>query len=276
MGCLNTASKYFLFLTNFLVFALGLAVLGCGVWVLVDQPSFMNVIDEADKVCKEQSGGNVNCDDLKSGIALYSSAAYILIAFSVIAVLISFFGCCGAVKENRCMLGTYFTIILALFVAMLVGAIIGYSGNYEDQIKNPLKETLKLYDEDKTDAGNAAFRNAFDEIQKELRCCGIDSVKDWQTPSNTHNFPDNFNKPVGCCMVKRPNGEAISEEEQRTCRSDNGDSGSEKYYFKGCYTAIKDQVSDQRSLVVGLAIGVVVVMFLNMLFSFSMCMMVKN
>lgn len=42
--------------------ALGLAVLGCGVWVLVDQPSFMNVIDEADKVCKEQSGGNVNCD----------------------------------------------------------------------------------------------------------------------------------------------------------------------------------------------------------------------
>lgn len=67
------------------------------------------------------------------------------------------------------MLGTYFTIILALFVAMLVGAIIGYSGNYEDQIKNPLKETLKLYDEDKTDAGNAAFRNAFDEIQKEVK-----------------------------------------------------------------------------------------------------------
>ena len=108
-------------------------------------------------------------EGLSSSIALYSSATYILLAFSVITVLISFFGCCCAVKENRCMLGTYFTIILALFVAMLVGAIIGYSTNLETQIKKPLLSAVNLYDESKDDTGNIAFRKVFDEVQKEVK-----------------------------------------------------------------------------------------------------------
>jgi len=269
MSCLNTASKYFLFLTNFLVFGLGIAVLACGAWVLIDKPSFLNVLDEAENICE---GSVAGCDGLSSSVALYSSAAYILIAISVLAVLISFFGCCGAWKENRCMLGTYFTIVLALFVAMLVGAIIAYSGNIEDQIKKPLKDSIKLYDESKQDKGNIGFRAVMDELQTELQCCGIDGVGDWAIDPSLHNFPSGYNKPVGCCHGRR-DGQAT---DIGACRRDNTGPDSETYYFKGCWTSLKDQVEDQQSIVVGVAIGVVVVMFLNMLFSFSMCMMVKN
>ena len=45
------------------------------------------------------------------------------------------------------MLGTYFTIILALFIAMVVGAVLGYSGNLESTIKSPLKNALNSYDD---------------------------------------------------------------------------------------------------------------------------------
>jgi len=38
---------------------------------------------------------------------------------------------------------------------------------------------------------------------------------------------------------------------------------------------IKDRIESNQNTVVGVAIGVVVVMFLNMLFSFAMCTMVK-
>jgi len=38
---------------------------------------------------------------------------------------------------------------------------------------------------------------------------------------------------------------------------------------------IKDKIDDHQNIVVGVAIGVVVVMFLNMMFSFAMCTMVK-
>jgi hypothetical protein len=45
-------------------------------------------------------------------IAIFSSAAIILIVVSVVVVVVTFFGCCGAIKENKCMLGTYFTVVL--------------------------------------------------------------------------------------------------------------------------------------------------------------------
>ena len=35
---------------------------------------------------------------MKASVALYASASYILIVISVLIVIISFFGCCGAYK----------------------------------------------------------------------------------------------------------------------------------------------------------------------------------
>ena len=43
------------------------------------------------------------------GTNLYMSAAYILIATGIIVILVSFFGCMGAVKEIKCMLLTVST-----------------------------------------------------------------------------------------------------------------------------------------------------------------------
>ena len=64
-----------------------------------------------------------------------------------------------------------------------------------------------------------------------------------------------------------------------TCRTKVGAANAtedDTFYFKGCYTAFKDEVAENQELVVGIAIAVVVVMFLNILFSFSLCMMVKS
>ena len=50
------------------------------------------------------------------------------------------------------MLGTYFTIILVLFIAMVVGAVLILNGNLEKPIKEGLEDELKKYsDNDNTD-----------------------------------------------------------------------------------------------------------------------------
>jgi len=275
MSCLNTATKYFLLITNLLVFILAIAVLGVTTWSYVDKPSFLGILDDVEAACDENVGNESGCDDIKSTVSLYTSAVWVLITISVLVIIISFFGCCGAWKESKCMLGTYFTIILALFVAMLVGAIVAYSGNLDDQIKKPLKSSLKYYDDQKTDTANDAYRKVWNEVQAELKCCGIDGVEDWRSGDISPNFPSGFKQPLGCCEWKRDDVE-ITGVESETCRRSEDQATSETYYFKGCYTAIKDQVKDQQSIVVGVAIGVVVVMFLNMLFSFSLCMMSKS
>ena len=67
------------------------------------------------------------------------------------------------------MLGTYFTIILALFIAMVVGAVLGYSGNLEKNIKSPLLKALNEYDDKPGDnQAKAALKTVWNEVQKEV------------------------------------------------------------------------------------------------------------
>lgn len=261
--------KYLLFTTNFLIFVLGIAVFGLGIWVVVDKPSFLDLFEEAQNVAAEITDG--------FNVEIYTSAVYILLVVSALVVFISFFGCCGAFKENKCMLGTYFTLILAMFIVMVVGAVLGYSGDLEKSIKDPLKSALSKYKDDATDTTTpeGAYKAAWNEVQKELKCCGVDDVNDWALPGTDFQWDTaGVNKPEGCCMVKQ-DGTDIPQADQLACRKSAEGPGSDVYYFNGCYTMIKDKIEENQNMVVGVAIGVVAVMFLNMMFSFAMCTMVK-
>jgi len=266
-GCMSKLVKYLLFLTNFIVFVLGLVVFGVGIWVLVDKPSFLTLFEGAQNV------SGVTEDEFN--IKIYTSAAYILLVVSFLVVLISFFGCFGAVKESKCMLGTYFTLILAMFIVMVIGAVLGYSGNLEKTIKDPLKQALSQYRDNATATNDPlyAYKNTWNEVQKELKCCGVDNVKDWAGAEFVWT-PTSANKPEGCCFETRDGNEMDTGDKEK-CREASQEPDSTKYYFEGCYTTIKERIESNQNTVVGVAVGVVIVMFLNMLFSFAMCTMVN-
>ena len=193
--------------------------------MLVDKPSFFDILDDAHDLCTE---GDANCDNIVSNLSFYSSATYIMIVIAALVILIAFFGCCGAMKESKCLLGTYFTIILALFIVMLIGAILGYSGNFKDMIKTPFEK--KYNDQPAEDDQSAkTYKSVWNDVQAEVRrnrdggkgldkclnfqlkCCGIDSFKDWQITTNA-DFPPNFNKPEGCCVWGRDNEKLTDSE----------------------------------------------------------------
>ena len=106
------------------------------------------------------------------GTNLYMSAAYILIATGIIVILVSFFGCMGAVKEIKCMLLTvstcpasgrfqnvnvfclffvivfqYFIVMFGIFVTMLVGGILGYAfrSNVKMSMRTRMYSSLSEY-----------------------------------------------------------------------------------------------------------------------------------
>jgi len=271
-GCVSNIVKYLLFLTNILIFILGLAVLGCGVWVLVDKPSFLDLFDQAEQILPDELSG-------KFDLNLYSSAAYIIIIVAAIVVVVSFFGCFGAWRESKCMLGTYFVFILGLFIVMVVGAVLGYTGNFEESMEKPLMTALKSYNDSATKSDEEAFayKTIWNEVQSELQCCGVLNVDDWR--NGAHGFTDNNRQPEGCCHWKKEGEkwEDISKDDAavKECRENSDLTDNSVYKFEGCFTIIKDKVTDNQDIVVGVAIGVVVVMFLNMLFSFAMCTMVN-
>ena len=72
-----------------------MTVLGLSIWFYADPPSFASVINVL----------NINFD-------LYTTTAVLLICLSVFVIILTFFGCCGAARDNRCMLWTVIRLSL--------------------------------------------------------------------------------------------------------------------------------------------------------------------
>ena len=70
----------------------GAAILGVGVWSAVDSSSFLGVLDTV--------------EDLPQEVSQLIYVSYLLIALGSVLLIIGFLGCCGAIRESRCMLLT--------------------------------------------------------------------------------------------------------------------------------------------------------------------------
>jgi hypothetical protein len=61
-------------------------------------------------------------------------------------IVVTFFGCCGAIKENKCMLGTYFTVIpVPMFYYFLKEKLPSSPPNFFELKISYFKNKQKLY-----------------------------------------------------------------------------------------------------------------------------------
>lgn len=68
----------------------GAAILGVGIWVKVDSGSILSFLGKIENAPSE--------------LSQVLNVGYLLIALGALLLIIGFLGCCGAVKESRCML----------------------------------------------------------------------------------------------------------------------------------------------------------------------------
>lgn len=236
---------------------MGCVVLGFGIYVLAAGRDLADLI-------KDGNG---------EAITLYSSAAIILIIISLFIIVVTFFGCCGAMKENKCMLGTYFAIVLMFFIILIIAAIIGYTQS-EDKMSEPLKKSMKNFGK----ANKTKTTDAWNFVQESFKCCGHEKWDDWQStaivgdPKPEYGESAAFKVPIGCCK-KDPTEKKFTEAETTECQKSPED---EKYKLTGCYTKLKQSVRDHKNKILGVAIAILVIMFMNMLFAFALCTMAKK
>ena len=151
IGCFESIARGFLYLTNLLAFFGSCAVLGLSIWIYVARPSFVDVF------------GGVGVE-----MHIYNSGCIILMVFSCLVILITFFGCCGAAHDSKCMLWTYFAMILLLLVGIAVGAYFVLSGN-TDELQKPFLESLKKYNPEENTSPARALVNMWDGFQQDVR-----------------------------------------------------------------------------------------------------------
>ncbi|XP_077369406.1 CD63 antigen [Festucalex cinctus] len=161
--------KFLLFLFNFIFWLCGLAMIVVGVLVQVSLHQTVMIND-----------------------ASASGAPIVIIAVGVVIFFVSFFGCCGAWKENYCMV-TMFSILLSLIILVqIAAAIAGYvfRNKVSDVVQDSLTDMINRYSNSTAD-----FKTSVDKLQEDLKCCGMNDSSDWR------NFrPDGNSVPDSCCV----------------------------------------------------------------------------
>ncbi|MEQ2271519.1 hypothetical protein XENORESO_005416, partial [Xenotaenia resolanae] len=99
----------------------------------------------------------------------YLPSFELMISIGVIIMVLGFLGCCGAYRENRCLLLLFFILLFLIFVLLLAAGILAAVEG--DKVKGFVEEKLK----DLTPISNQP-QNVIDDmekLQRELKCCGL-------------------------------------------------------------------------------------------------------
>ncbi|XP_037830653.1 leukocyte surface antigen CD53 isoform X2 [Kryptolebias marmoratus] len=113
-----------------------------------------------------------------------------LLISGIIITCISFLGFLGALKENRCLLLTFFLLLFILMLVELTAACLMLM--YEQEISKRLTEDLNKGLKDAREQGNNTnLQSDWDYVQNTFECCGVHNFTDWES-----------HVPASCCESK--------------------------------------------------------------------------
>ncbi|XP_061605776.1 tetraspanin-18B-like isoform X2 [Phyllopteryx taeniolatus] len=172
--CLS-CMKYLMFIFNFLIFLGGSFMLSIGVWVLVDPLGFREIV---------------------AANPLLFTGVYFILAIGAMLFLLGFLGCCGPIRENKCLLLFFFIIILLIFLAELAAAILAFFFREHltrEYFTRELKHHYQGYNT------TEVFTSTWNTIMTIFDCCGVSGPEDFDVGLfrllNPHKMT-----PDACCQ----------------------------------------------------------------------------
>ncbi|XP_022235442.1 CD9 antigen-like, partial [Limulus polyphemus] len=150
--------KYAIFTLNFLLWNLGAALFGLGLWIRTDEDFW----------------------EYENSLSVrnYYQATYIVIAVGSILLIIGFIGCCGAATESPCLLLTYFVTIFLMVIMELAAAVLVWKATNGDKLQKFLTDQIEIELEKQQYDENS--RRFMDLMQIHLQCCGATSMLDYR------------------------------------------------------------------------------------------------
>jgi len=120
------------------------------------------------------------------------TAPIILMVVGAAVAFICFLGCCGALKENSCMILSFAILAVIIFLLEIGLGIAGYvkHSGLQQLMETQFNSTMKHY-KDRED-----YRDAWTLLQNELDCCGTYGPNDWDGI-----FPNKTLSPSCCKLI---------------------------------------------------------------------------
>ncbi|XP_014102876.2 23 kDa integral membrane protein [Bactrocera oleae] len=199
MSCGISLVKYLLFLFNLLCSICGILLIVFGILL------FSNIH---------------NIDDIAEAVQTQQVPITMIVLGSVI-LLISFFGCCGAIRESYCMSMTYSVLLFVLMIGQL--ALVIYMWVQKDRYLVMMGDVVE-----KAWARRTHKADYMDAIQISMECCGKNSYIDY-------SFQGYY--PPSCCKGNNCNIENVYRRGCKQAFVDFWDKNSDIIKYAGLVVA---------------------------------------
>lgn len=304
LNCGAKFAKYVLFLFNFIFFLGGAAVLGVGIWVVVDTGSYTQFLQTVDPTGQAASAST---NILTENVTYVRTLGFLAIGIGAFVFLVGFLGCCGACKEWRPLLISY-AICLMIIMCAQIGLGIAF-GVYKQPVQDAIIKELDGWSKDYSgldttlDVTTGKLRigwptrlrvplgggsnwtneeivatNGLNSLQMWLGCCGIE-----EGIAGVPNFAktqfDNRDRlfvqpqlrphmPVFCCKMEDPLVLKLGKYSDCITRGPN-DANSNKNI--GCVKRVENFVNANVPIVIGVMVGIGLIELVGVIMAFCLC-----
>ncbi|XP_073823194.1 tetraspanin 29Fa [Musca autumnalis] len=182
-------------------------------------------------------------------VSKFFSIPTFLIVIGSFIIVISFFGCWGALKENYCLVLTFSVLLGLIFILELAAGISGYvlRSDAESLINTSLRNSMKEYNS--THVNDVTYM--WDYVQRTFTCCGVENYKDWAPVLNT-------SLPLSCC--RNPVGHVG----EFTCTIYNEDVNR---YSLGCLSEFSNYIAAHAVSLGAAGVVIAIIQFFGVLFA---------
>lgn len=152
--CLRSALHCY----NIVVLIMGCGALAVGVWLLVTDFSAREV-------------------SVMINSNLFEIGTYLILGGGGLIALLAFCGCCGTMREDKCILGFYGVVLVAVLGALIAGGVLAFVFRHKISftiISKMEQSIIKQYGHEvRTNSQNRLITDAWDSMQRKLECCGV-------------------------------------------------------------------------------------------------------
>ncbi|XP_004429265.1 PREDICTED: CD63 antigen [Ceratotherium simum simum] len=220
---------------KFLLYVLLLAFCACAVGLIVVGVMAQIILNQA------------NIQDATPGCLV----PVVIIAVGAFLFLVAFVGCCGACKENYCLMITFAIFLSLITLVEVAAAIAGYV--FREQVMSEFNKKFKQQMQSYPHDNQTAL--VLDKLQEEFKCCGAVNYTEWEIIP----LKVNGSVPDSCCVnVTQGCGTKPTEKSIHT---------------EGCVEKIGGWLRKNVLVVAAAALGIAFVEVLGIVFA---CCLVKS
>lgn len=227
----STAIKYILFVFNLIFVVTGITLLGVGIAIKAVYHEYETFLDDR-----------------------FFSAPALLIFVGTIIFFVAFFGCCGAIRENHCMVMTFSILMGVIFVMELSVGIAGYilSDETTDVLTSNLNASMARYNQ------SQELTEVWDQLQENLHCCGTHNYTDWYPILNN-------SIPMSCC------GSEVGAVGHMTCNAE-----SKTLFHTPCLKSLSVNIRDNAVTIGAVGISIAFIQLMGVIFACNLARSIRS